>query len=106
MVKALFTEEVLNRIKRELRRKSDVRLDLEDVATSLRRLLNPEVLTEDLKIRKAKKKRKQIVKANGQVEEVIEPSDSQGDGDDECTEVNEPSAVSCSSTLPASTGGV
>jgi predicted type IV restriction endonuclease len=105
LINALFTEEVLNRIKRELRRKSDVRLDLEDVATSLRRLLNPEVLTEDLKIRKAKKKRKQIVKANGQVEEVIESNDSEGDGEDEITVANSPS-VSCSATLPASTGGI
>ena len=106
LINALFTEEVLNRIKRELRRKSEVRLDLKDVATSLRRLLNPEVLTEDLKIRKAKKKRKQIVKANGQIEEVIESSVSEEDGEEESTGGSASSGVSCSSTLPASTGGV
>jgi predicted type IV restriction endonuclease len=106
LINALFTEEVLNRIKRELRRKSEVRLDLKDVATSLRRLLNPEVLTEDLKIRKAKKKRKQIVKANGQIEEVIESSVSEEDGEEKSTGGSASSGVSCSSTLPASTGGV
>ncbi len=65
LMKALFTEEVLARIRRELRRKSDVRLELTDIAASLRRLLNPEVLTEDIKIRKARKKRKRAAKPSG-----------------------------------------
>lgn len=82
LVKALFTEEVLNAIRRELRRKSEVRLELTDVADSLRRLFNPEVLTEDIKIRKARKKKKKVAKLDGQVEgdtataeEVKEESD-------------------------------
>lgn len=58
LVRAVFTEEVLNMIRRTLHRKSDVRLELEDVANALRRMLNPEVLTEDIKIQKARKKRK------------------------------------------------
>jgi predicted type IV restriction endonuclease len=66
LLKALFTEEVLNRLRRELHRKSDARLELEDVGNSLRRLLNPEVLTEDIKIRKARKKRKKVLQADGQ----------------------------------------
>ena len=40
LMKALFTEEVLDRVQRELRRKSDVRLELTDIAASLRRLLS------------------------------------------------------------------
>ncbi len=62
LVRALFTEEVLSGLRRELRRKSEVRLEVTDIAASLRRLLNPEVLTEDIKIRKAKKKRRKIAK--------------------------------------------
>lgn len=58
LVRALFTEEALNALRRQLHKKASVRLELEDVASSLRRLLNPEVLTEEIKIKKAKKKRK------------------------------------------------
>ncbi|MGH7205980.1 MAG: type I restriction enzyme HsdR N-terminal domain-containing protein [Nitrospiraceae bacterium] len=65
LVRALFTEEVLGALRRELRRKSEARLELTDVAASLRRLLNPEVLTEDIKIRKAKRKRKKSATVEG-----------------------------------------
>jgi predicted type IV restriction endonuclease len=58
LLRALFTEEVLNSLRRELRRKATIRVDLEDIGTALRRLLNPEVLTEDIRIRKARKKRR------------------------------------------------
>lgn len=87
LVRALFTEEVLNALRRELHRKSETRLDVSDVAASVRRLLNPEVLTEDIKIRKGKKKRKKAARAASQVEgdevtgedleevEVAEPAD-------------------------------
>ena len=68
LVKALFTEEVLSALRRELHRKSEVRLELTDVAGSLRRLLNPEVLTEGIKIRKAKKRRKKAASTGEQVE--------------------------------------
>ena len=79
LMKALFTEEVLARIRRELRRKSDVRLELTDIAASLRRLLNPEVLTEDIKIRKARKKRKRTVKPSvGKAEQTKDGNDTEG----------------------------
>lgn len=58
LVRALFTEEVINAIRRELRRKSEVKLEMSDVASSLRRLMNPEVLTENIKVRKARKKKR------------------------------------------------
>lgn len=58
LLRALFTEEVLNSLRRELRRKSTVRVELEDIGNALRRLLNPEVVTEDIRIRKARKKRR------------------------------------------------
>jgi hypothetical protein len=70
LLRALFTEEVLNRLRRELRRSSDVKLQLEDVVNALRRLLNPEVMTEDIKVRKAKKKRKKAVET---VPRLLEP---------------------------------
>lgn len=60
LLKALFTESVLNSLKRELRRKATVRMDLEDIANALRRLLNPEVLTEDIRIKKARKKKRVV----------------------------------------------
>ena len=79
LMKALFTEEVLARIRRELRRKSDVRLELTDIAASLRRLLNPEVLTEDIKIRKARKKRKPAAKPSvGKAEQTKNGNDTEG----------------------------
>ncbi len=89
IVRALFTEEVLNALRRELHRKSDVRLELDDVANSLRRLLNPEVLTEDIKIRKARKKRKRAVKpgqegADSATEETdLERAEEDGELDSE-----------------------
>lgn len=58
LLRALFTEEVLNSLRRELRRKATVRVELEDIGNALRRLLNPEVVTEDIRIRKARKKRR------------------------------------------------
>lgn len=73
LIRALFTEEALNALRRQLHRKASVRLELEDVAASLRRLLNPEVLTEEIKIRKARKKRRP---AAG--EETSEPSPACG----------------------------
>jgi hypothetical protein len=72
LVKALFTEEVLNALRRALKRESEVRLEITDIADSIRRLFNPEVLTEDIKIKKARKKRKRVIKADGQEEEVEE----------------------------------
>lgn len=80
LVRALFTEEVLNTVRRDLHRKADVRLDLEDVAQSLRRLLNPEVLTEDIKIRKARKKRKRpVAPADGPATAPDEEMETEGD---------------------------
>lgn len=70
LVKALFTEEVLSALRRTLKRESEVRLEIADIADSIRRLFNPEVLTEDIKIKKARKKRKKVIKADGQEEEV------------------------------------
>lgn len=58
LIEALFTEEVLHVLRRELHRRSEVRLELEDIAAELRRLLNPDVLTEDIKIHKSRKKRR------------------------------------------------
>ncbi|TAJ07093.1 MAG: hypothetical protein EPO61_14035 [Nitrospirae bacterium] len=87
LVKALFTEEVLNALRRDLHRKSEVRLELTDVAASLRRLLNPEVLTEDIKIRKARKKKKKSAKTEGQGDadgnDLQDPEEELADATDE-----------------------
>lgn len=58
LLRTLFTEEVLGSLRRELNRKASVRVDLEDIGNALRRLLNPEVVTEDIRIRKARKKKR------------------------------------------------
>lgn len=83
LLRALFTEEVLNSLRRELKRKATVRVEMEDIATALRRLLNPEVLTEDIRIRKGKKKRKaepSTARAGGDIsEEGVAPSHSSAD---------------------------
>ena len=86
LVKALFTEKVLNVLRRELRRKSEVRLELTDVADSLRRLFNPEVLTEDIKIRKTKKKKKKVAQPDGQVEGSTATAE-EGEEEDDVDEV-------------------
>jgi predicted type IV restriction endonuclease len=78
LLRALFTEEVLGSLRRELRRKVDVRVDLDDIGTALRRLLNPEVLTEDIRIRKARKKRRRE-SSQGDEETQSAPADGSVD---------------------------
>lgn len=63
LLRALFTEHVLLSLRRELRHKATARVELEDIATAVRRLLNPEVVTEDIRITKTRKKRRPDVKA-------------------------------------------
>jgi hypothetical protein len=73
LLRALFTEEVLSTLRRQLKRKASIRVELEDLATALRRLLNPEVLTEDIRIKKARKKRP---RTSGKEAEAIEEAES------------------------------
>lgn len=104
LVKALFTEEVLNALRRDLHRKSEVRLELTDVAASLRRLLNPEVLTEDIKIRKARKKRKKNAMTEGQ--ENADGNDLQDPEEEVADARNEGVADSASNRDDPSAGNV
>jgi predicted type IV restriction endonuclease len=96
LLRALFTEDVLNSLRRELKRKATVRVDMEDIATALRRLLNPEVLTEDIRIRKGKKKRRpeQPTKNRTGQDEVLISSDSSSEG-------HESEPLTCSSLAGA-----
>lgn len=59
--KALFTEEVLKAISREVNRGAAVRVGIEDIAKALKNMFDKEVLADmaELKIRKKKKKRPQ-----------------------------------------------
>jgi predicted type IV restriction endonuclease len=60
IVRALFHEETINAIKREIRRKSGVLLDEDDVAEGLKRILSEDVLStcgEDIRIRRRRKSR-------------------------------------------------
>ncbi|MFX0140740.1 MAG: type I restriction enzyme HsdR N-terminal domain-containing protein [Candidatus Hodarchaeota archaeon] len=56
--KALFTESVLNALKREVNRGAEVRAGIEDIAQALKNMFDKEVLADiaDLKIKKRKKK--------------------------------------------------
>lgn len=74
LLRALFTEEVLNSLRRELRRKATVRVELEDIGSALRRLLNPEVVTEDIRIRKARKKRRRETGQESEAPVVTDPA--------------------------------
>jgi len=58
LLRALFTEPVLQMLRRELRQKATARIELEAIAQAVRRLLNPEVMTEEIRITKARKKRR------------------------------------------------
>jgi len=57
--KALFTENVLNAIKREVNRGAEVKVGIEDIAKALKNMFDKEVLADmaELKIRKRKKKK-------------------------------------------------
>ena len=58
LLRAILTEEVLKSLQRELRRQASVKVDLDDIGNALRRWLNPEVLTEHIWIKKARKERR------------------------------------------------
>lgn len=64
LIRALFTEEVINVIRRDLKRKSRVPLEVTDVVEALKKLLNPDVLIDDIKIQKKRKKKKKITNCN------------------------------------------
>ena len=60
IVRALFHEETINAIKREIRRKTGVLLDEDDVADGLKRILNEETITahgDAIRIRRRRKVR-------------------------------------------------
>jgi len=63
--KALFTEEVLRAINREVNRGADVKVGIEDTAKALKNMFDKEVLADmaDLRIRKRRKARKPKPKA-------------------------------------------
>lgn len=78
LLRGLFTEEVLSALRRELHHKVRVRLEIDEIAHALRRLLNPEVLTEDLKIRKGHRPRRSSESGQGKdVEDHVEDTDSE-----------------------------
>jgi len=74
--KALFTEEVLRAIRKEVNRGAEVKVGIEEIAKALKNMLDKEVLAEmaDIKIIKKKKrtKKKSQKKKNQKVVEIKE----------------------------------
>lgn len=62
--KALFTEDVLRVLGREVNRGSDVRVGIEEIAKAVKNMLDKEVLAEiaEIKIKKKRKRKKRLVK--------------------------------------------
>ncbi len=86
VVRALFCQDVLTVIRRELNRHAPARLEMEDVFNSVRDVLSKEALLEagDITMKKKRKKRRKVAKtdlATGQtvtVEEEVEEDDGAG----------------------------
>jgi hypothetical protein len=66
MIRALFTQDVLTALRRELNRNAPARLDLEDVFTAVRDVLSKEALLEagEISITKRRKRRRKAVKTD------------------------------------------
>jgi hypothetical protein len=85
VVRALFSEETLTVIRRELNRNAPARLDLEDVFKAVRDALSKEALLEagDIGMTKRRKKRRKVMKTDistGQtVTEEIEVEEEEGE---------------------------
>jgi hypothetical protein len=62
LVRALFSEVVLVTIRRELNRKSEVRVDIQDVFEAIKEVISKDALLEagDINIKKKRRKRKKI----------------------------------------------
>jgi hypothetical protein len=62
LVRALFSEVVLVTIRRELNRKSEVRVDMQDVFEAIKEVISKDALLEagDINIKKKRRKRKKI----------------------------------------------
>ena len=72
VVKALFVQDVLLVVRRELNRNAPARLDVEDVFNAIRDILSKEALLEagDITIKKSRKRRRKSHKEDGQIEEA------------------------------------
>lgn len=90
MVRALFTQEVLSVLRRELRREAKAILDMEDVAAAVRDVLSKEALMEagDISFRPRRKKRRKVSRTKtdpvtgATVTEVVEEeTDDDGEGE-------------------------
>ncbi len=87
VVKALFTQDVLAVLRRELRREAKALLDIEDVFAAVRDVLSKEALMEagDITVKKRRKKRRKVTRtktdpatgatASEEVEEEVDDGD-------------------------------
>jgi hypothetical protein len=73
IVRALFCEEVLTRIRQVLNRNAPARLEIEDVFNAVRDALSKEALLEagDISMPKKKKKRKKVTKADATTGQTV-----------------------------------
>lgn len=91
VVRALFTQDVLIVIRRELNRTAPARLELEDVFNAIRDVLSKEALLEagDITIKKSRKRRRRVQKtdaATGQLSiEEVEDEEEQPIKTKECS---------------------
>jgi hypothetical protein len=71
VVRVLFSEDVLRRIRRELNKKAPARLEIEDVFNAVRDAISKEALLEvgEISIGKKRKKRKKVTKAGDAIED-------------------------------------
>jgi len=73
VVRALFTQDVLLVIRRELNRKAPARLDVQDVFNSIRDILSKEALLDagDISIKKSRKRRRRVQKTDAVTGETV-----------------------------------
>jgi hypothetical protein len=102
IIRALFTQDVLTVIRRELNRTAPARLEIEDVFNAIRDVLTKEALLEvgDITIKKSKKRRRRMQKvdAEGQTHEVEVEED-----EDDVNPVVTPPTSTTAPTLPPTT---
>ena len=91
VVRALFREEVLKHIRKELRRDADVLPELQDVFNAVRDVLSREALTEagDLSIAK-KRKRRKVKRTDAATGETVEVEEEASDSADDAPSATVP----------------
>lgn len=93
IIRALFTQDVVTVIRRELNRSAAARLDVEDVAAAIRDVLSKEALLEagEIGIRKTKKRKRRAARGRDDAVVVAEASPSEAEAQVVCEDPVDPS---------------